>query len=134
MAELLFDKTWTINRHSSRFSTSRTPDTETRRYERVGDGYRLTVAGTHNGKPYEWGYTLQYDGKPHPVHGRPDADAIIGYRINDHITVGFFKKNGTDAGPYSRHVADDGRSLRVLTAGRNEDGSPFFDVLHYDHR
>jgi hypothetical protein len=39
------------------------PATETRRYEQVGDGYKLTVSGTRDGKPYSWSYTAQYDGK-----------------------------------------------------------------------
>lgn len=95
------------------------------------NGYKLTVTGTRDGQPYAWNYTALYDGKPHPVQGRLDVDAITAYRINDKITVGFFTKSGLAGGPYSRFVADDGRSLTVWAGGRNANAAPYFGVLHY---
>ena len=131
MSDLLFGKTWNLNKGASVFSTDWSPDTETRHYEKVGDGYKLTVSGTNNGRPYEWGYTAKYDGKDHPVHGRPDVDAIEAYRVNDHITIGFFKKVGVRGGSYARIVAEDGKSLTVEAAGKQPDGTVYYDVITY---
>jgi len=127
----LFGVEWGMAKAESLFSSSFSPEGETRLYEGVPGGYRLSVKGTHNGKPYSWGYTAIYDGKDHPVWGRPDADSIEAYRINDRITIGFFKKNGVPCGPYTRKVSADGKSLQVQTVGRNADGSVYFDVIEY---
>lgn len=130
-ADLLFGKSWTIDKEHSIFSGDWSPETETRLYEKVGEGYKLTVRGTHKGQPYEWAYTAQYDGQNHPVHGRPDVDSIEAYRVNDRITIGFFKKADEPGGPYARKVSPDGRELEVQTVGRRDDGTIYFDVLRY---
>jgi len=131
MSDKLFDKTWNVDKGISVFSTGWSPDTETRVYEKVGEGYKLTVKGTHNGRPYEWGYTAQYDGQDHPVYGRPDVDSIEAYRVDDNITIGFFKKAGEYGGPYARKVSADGKELTVQTVGKRDDGTVYFDVIRY---
>ena len=129
--DLLLGKKWKMDLAKSSFSTEFVPASETRLYEEVPNGYRLTVSGVHKGKPYSWGYTAHYDGKPHPVQGRNDVDSITIYRVNDRITVGFFKKGLVEGGPYARTVSDDGRSLIVEAAGRDVHGRPFYDVIAY---
>ncbi len=131
MADALFGKTWQLNPARTIFSTSLAPAHETRLYEELPGGYRLTVEGTHNGAPYRWGYTALYDGLPHPVYGRSDVDTITAYRVNDKITIGFFSKNGLEGGSYSRRLSEDGHSLTVEAAGRNASGLPYFDVTNY---
>lgn len=132
MPDPLFGKTWKMNPARSVFSTAAfKPQQETRLYEEIPNGYKLTVNGSNNGIPYSWNYTALYDGKPHPVNGRLDVDAITIYKINQNITVGFFTKGAADGGPYSRSVSADGKSLSVQAAGRHVDGSPFYDVIQY---
>jgi len=116
----------------SAFSTSFVPQRETRRYEEVAGGYKLTVSGEHEGKPYEWYYTALYDGSPHPVHGRADVDSIVIYKLDARNTVGLFMKQLSPGGPYARTVSADGRTLVVQAAGRHADGAPFFDVIEYE--
>ena len=128
----LFGVKWTMAKAKSRFSAEWSPGEETRLYEEVPGGYRLTVSGTHKGKPYSWGYTALYDGQDHKVWGRPDADAIEAYRINDRITIGFFKKNAMPGGPYARNISADGKSLQVQTVGHTADGTVYFDVIEYE--
>jgi hypothetical protein len=128
----LFGVKWTLAKAKSHFSAEWSPDTETRLYEEVPGGYKLTVSGEHKGKPYSWGYTALYDGQDHKVWGRPDADAIEAYRINDRITIGFFKKGGIPAGPYSRFLSADGKTLQVQTVGRTPEGKVYFDVVEYE--
>ena len=127
----LFGVDWTLNKGNSLFSTRWNPDTETRRYEETPAGYKLTVSGTHQGQPYAWSYDAQYDGRDHPVVGRPDVDAIEAYKVNDQITIGFFKKGGVYAGPYARKLSADGKTLTVQTVGRRDDGTVYFDVIEY---
>jgi len=131
MADPLFQKDWKMDPRASSFSTSFTPDSETRLYEERENGYKLTVTGSLNGEEYAWGYTAEYDGEPHPVHGREDVDSITIHKINDRITVGFFRKGLMPGGPYARTVSEDGQELMVEAAGRHADGTPFYDVIQY---
>jgi hypothetical protein len=128
----LFGVKWTIKQAKSRFSGDWNPESETRLYEEVPGGYSLTVSGVVNSKPYSWGYTALYDGQDHKVWGRPDADAIEAYRINDRITIGFFKKDSVSGGTYARKLSADGKSLEVLTVGYTPENAAYFDVIQYE--
>ncbi|MCX5497868.1 hypothetical protein OSH11_24435 [Kaistia dalseonensis] len=136
MADALFGKTWHMNSGASIFSSDFKPATETRLYEERDNGYKLTVSGSNNGNYYQWWYEAYHDGKSYPVHGRSDVSAITIYRISDKITVGFFEKEVSPGvmmpgGPYARKLSADGTSLEVQAAGRNSDGTAFFDVINY---
>jgi hypothetical protein len=131
MTEGLFGKKWNLVLGSSRFSAEFRPERETRAYEEVPGGYKLTVTGTSAGQPYSWSYTALYDGKPHSVHGRKDVDSILAYKVDDHVTLGVFLKQGVRTGGYVRLVSLSGGELQVLAAGINEKGAPYFDVLTY---
>jgi hypothetical protein len=128
----LFDKTWSLQPDLSRFSALVAPDSETRVYENLDNGYKLTVSGTREGQTYEWGYTAYYDGDPHPVHGREDVDSIRIFKLDARRTVGLFDQGGSPGGPYARVVSEDGSQLTVEAAGRNADGSAFYDVIAYN--
>ncbi len=130
MSKLLFGKDWKMTKSQSTF-TAGSPDIETRRYEKVGRGYKLTVSGERNGESYEWGYSAKYDGKSHRVYGRRDVDAIEAHKVNDQITIGLFKKNGKAVALYRRDVSLNGKTLTVQAAGRLTDGTAYFDSIVY---
>lgn len=124
----LFNVSWALIPNRSKFSIAEwNPTNEARLYEEVPGGYKLTVTGTNQGISYQWGYTALYDGNDHPVHGRADVDAIEAYKINDQITVGFFKKNGEEVAGYKRGLSVDGKSLQVVASGINDKDTPYFD-------
>jgi len=131
MRDPVFGKTWKLHKGQSHFGSAFTPATETRHYEKIADGYKLTVTGTYNGQPYEWGYTAQYDGKSSPVHGRADVDAIVKHQVTDQITVGSFTKKGKIVAAYRRDTSKDGKTLTVVASGYRPDGTTYFDVLRY---
>jgi hypothetical protein len=128
----LFDVSWNMSRQKSSFTSDGVPDSETRLYEELAGGYRLTVSGIKNGKPFTWGYTAFYDGKDHAIHGRDDANAIEAYRLSDRATIGFFKKDGSVGPLYKRNIAADGSTLEVLMAGKDASGKAYYDVIVYD--
>lgn len=127
----VFGQNWDMNTAASVFTAWR-PDSETRLYEQVGQGYKLTVTGTRNGQPYKWGYTATTDGKPCPVHGRPDVDMIVKHVVNNLITVGSFTKDGKIVAEYRRATSQDGKELTVVVSGRAPEGGAYFDVLRYE--
>lgn len=130
MTDALFGKNWVMDPGSSMMMTATAPDSETRRYDEIPNGYSLKVDGSRGGVPYTWGYTALYDGKDHSVHGRTDADAIEAYRLSDRMTIGFFKKKGDVGVLYQRKVRQDG-ALEVLMAGKHDDGTAYWDVIVY---
>jgi hypothetical protein len=73
----LFGKSWQMNPEMTSWSTEFAPQEETRVYEEIPNGYKLTVSGVHNGEEYSWHYSAEYDGQPHPVHGRDDVDQSL---------------------------------------------------------
>ena len=137
MTDPLYGKIWNMVADASLFSSSFVPDRENRVYEERENGYKLTVSGTAKDKNYLWQYEAYYDGKPYPVIGRSDVDAITIYKLSDTFTVGFFTKtigagpNFVPGGPYARRPSADGKTLVVEAAGRNADGTPFYDVITY---
>jgi hypothetical protein len=52
MGDPLLGGTWTMKPDRSLLSAPVKPTNETREYEQVGDGYKLTVSGVHNGESY----------------------------------------------------------------------------------
>jgi len=132
MSDPVFSKKWKINKSDSVFSGSQVPATETRIYEKVGAGYKLTVLGTCGGETYEWGYTVGEDGVPCPVHGRSDVDAIQKHRVTDFITIGSFTKGGEIVASYRREVSPDGHALTVVAAGNAPGSLTYFDVIRYE--
>jgi hypothetical protein len=132
MTDPVFGKTWNINQRQSSFAGSPTPVTETRLYESIGEGYRLTVSGSSDGMQYEWGYTAEYDGTPCAVFGRGDVDTISKHKVSDLITIGSFSKNGKVVAAYRRETTIDGKTLTVVASGQRPDGATYFDVLNYD--
>src|SRR5688572_22560232 len=131
MADPLFKGDWSLVSSKSKFSIAGwNPAHETRLYEEVRGGYKLTVKGTNQATPYQWGYTALYDGKDHPVYGRTDVDAIEAYRVNDRITIGFFKKGGVEVAAYKRNVLSE-KNLQVIASGLDESGAAYFDVVEY---
>ena len=132
MSDPVFGRAWRINREESVFAGSPAPAVETRIYEKVGEGYKLTVCGSRDGEAYEWGYTVGEDGVSCPVHGRSDVDAIEKHRVTDFITIGSFTKRGEIVASYRREVSPDGQDLTVVAAGSLEGGATYFDVLRYD--
>lgn len=130
MSDPVFGKAWTIDTAQSVLSGS-TPTAETRLYEEVGSGYKLSVAGARDGQNYSWGYTVGTDGTRSPVHGRSDVDCIEKHRVNDFITIGSFTKNGQIVASYRREVSPDGAALTVIASGCLHEGATYFDVIRY---
>jgi hypothetical protein len=131
MPNALFGQTWKADINRSLFTGTLAPTFETRLYEERPNGYKLTVSGELNGKPYQWHYEAYQDGKKYPVYGRDDVDAIEIYRLNESMTVGFFSKEFLPGGPYKRTLSADGKSLQVEAAGRDAAGRPYFNVIEY---
>lgn len=132
MNNKLFNKDWKADVKASSFTSTKKLTKEKRLYERIENGYKLTVSGTNpDGTVYEWGYTALKDGEKFPVYGREDVDSIIAHKVTEEITIGDFYKDGNLVGAYQRNMSKDGKSLTVIFAGVDKDTKPYFDVIKY---
>lgn len=128
----LFNKNWRAKVEKSVFVATTTPSSEKRLYEKVEDGYKLTVNGINpDGTEYEWGYTALRDGETFPIYGREDADSIIAHKVTEEITIGDFLKDGQIVAIYKRKLSEDGKSLTVIFSGIDKENKPYFNVIEY---
>ncbi|MER8394127.1 hypothetical protein NKH10_19755 [Mesorhizobium sp. M1340] len=126
----LFGTEWKLESRKSIFTSGFSPNTETRKYDELENGYTLAVRGTEGGKPYQWKYTAFYDGKPHKVEGRDDVDSITIFKDGSNETGGWFTKDGVTVAGYRRAV--EASALVVTAGGRRPDGTAYFDTIRYN--
>src|SRR5215813_10544203 len=118
--------TWKLNLAKSKLIPGPPPKSQTVTYEAVGQGVKVTVKGTDaEGKPVDYQYTANYDGKDYPVTGNPDWDATSLKRI-DANTVEFTRKRaGKVVGTATIVVAKDGKTLTLTAKGVNAKGEKY---------
>src|SRR5215470_17760684 len=70
-----FIGTWKLNLAKSKYSPGPSPKSQTVTHEAVGQGVKFTAKGTDaEGKPIDFQFTANYDGKDYPVTGNPIFD------------------------------------------------------------
>jgi len=76
--------------------------------------------------------TLKDDGKPYPMSGNPDVDAVSAKRV-DALTLNSTQtKAGVTVGTAVRTVSKDGKTLTFAQKGTHANGAKFDDVSVYD--
>jgi hypothetical protein len=127
--------TWVQDTKASTFSPGPAPQTQIRKYEPVGAGYKLTFEGiSQHGVQDAWHYTAEYDGKDYPVVGSDAVDTIALSQVDAHTTLGVFKKDGLDVGMYRRTILRDGDQMIITTAGVTAQGHAYYDVTVFNKK
>lgn len=125
--------TWKLNLAKSKFSPGPPPKGRTVTYEVVGQGFKITTKGTDaEGKPTDYQYTANYDGKDYPVTGNPDWDTIARKRIDAYKMEITRKKAGKVVSTASSVVSKDGKTRTVTEKGVNAKGEKISNTLVYD--
>jgi len=118
--------TWKLNLAKSKLIPGPPPKSQTATYEAVGQGVKVTVKGTDaEGKPVDYQYTANYDGKDYPVTGNPDWDTIAFKRIDAYTTETNRKKAGKVVSTNTRVVSKDGKTQTQREKGVNAKGEKF---------
>ena len=122
--------TWTQDSARSFYGPGPKAASHVRVYERAGEGFKVSCTEAIGGKTISWNYTAPaYDGRVYPVHGRTDFDGIKSYKLSDTETLGIFMKDGIQGGAYARSMSDDGKTLTVFEAGKdNGSGQPYWNT------
>src|SRR5262244_2407824 len=115
--------TWKLNLAKSKLIPGPPPKSQTATYEAVGQGVKVTVKGADaEGKPIDFQYTANYDGKDYTVTGNPNYDAITLKRIDAYKVESTRKKGGKVVSTSTRIISKDGRTLTITTKGVNAKG------------
>jgi len=125
--------TWKLNLAKSTFSPGPAPKSQTRTYVESPQGMMVTVKTTAaDGKESTTTLTLKDDGKPYPMSGNPDVDAVSAKRV-DALTLNSTQtKAGVTVGTAVRTVSKDGKTLTFAQKGTHANGAKFDDVSVYD--
>jgi hypothetical protein len=125
--------TWKMNPAKSTFSPGPAPKSMSITYTPSGDAMKIDVTMTPaDGPAQHWVMTAAYDGKPAPVVGNPDADAITLKRVDANRGESTFTKAGKVMAVNKRTLSADGKTLTIATTGVNGKGQPRNDVAVYE--
>jgi hypothetical protein len=127
--------TWKLNVAKSTFSPGPGPKSQTRTYVETPQGITLTVKTTAaDGKESSATLTFKDDGKPYPVSGNPDFDAVAVTRSDAMTTHSTETKAGAPVGTGVRTVSKDGKTLTFMQKGTHATGTAYDNVSVYDRQ
>ncbi len=127
--------TWKLNVAKSTYSPGPAPKSMTIVYTPAGDTMKISVdLVPATGAAQKWEMAGAYDGKPHPVTGNPDADAIAMKRVDDMTGESTFTKAGKVMAVNTRVLSADGKTLTITSKGTTGDGKPRHDVAVYERQ
>jgi hypothetical protein len=126
---------WKLNLMKSKYDPGPAPKSQTRTYERVRNGVKVTVEGVDGfNNPIKYGYTANYDGKDYPITGigvPGGADVVVFTRVDIAFTVEeTLKQAGKVIITARRVVSQNGKVLTFNTKGTP--GQPFSNVTVYE--
>jgi hypothetical protein len=127
--------TWKLNIAKSTFSPGPAPKGQLRTYADSAHGMTITIKTTGaDGKESTQTASFKYDGKPYPVSGNPDLDAVSIMRVDAstvHVTQ---MKAGATIGTAVRTVSKDGKTLTLTQKGTRANGMKFDEILVFDRQ
>jgi hypothetical protein len=125
--------TWTLNVAKSKFNPGPAPKSQTRTYTQSADGTSLSVTGVGaDGTALSQQSTFKYDGKPYPMSGSADYDAITLRRVNGSTVKSTMMKAGKQVGSTTRSISAHGKVLTLATKATGADGKTFDNVAVFD--
>lgn len=127
--------TWELNLAKSTYKPGPPPKSLTRTYTAAGKGYKFSSTGVDaNGKPTAVTFTVDYDGKYHPISGNPAVDSIMVKRIDANTSESVQKLGAKVVTNTSRRVSKDGKVLTSTSSGTNAAGKPYKNVEVFDKK
>src|SRR5262249_20499619 len=130
-----FIGTWKLNLAKSKFSPGPLPKSQTVTYEAVGQGFKATIKITDaEGKPINFQYTANFDGKDYPVTGAPDWDMVAQKHIDANTVEFTRKKAGKVVSTATSVVSKDGKTRTTTEKGVNAKGEKISNTAVYDRQ
>ena len=126
--------TWKLNLSKSKYNPGPPPRGRVLKVEPAGsNGFKLINDGVlANGEKTHVEETFIQDGKDHPLHDSPNADAQVNKQIDAYTTETINKKGGKTVQVLRRVVSKDGRTMTITIKGTTASGAPLDDVRVFD--
>lgn len=125
--------TWTMNPAKSKLPTGHEVKSMTRVYTQSGDGVSLKVTGVAaDGSAISQSATLNYDGKPYPITGAADYDALSLKKINGSTVKSTLLKDGKPVGSSVRTISMHGKLLTLKASIKGKDGKTYQMLTVFD--
>ena len=127
--------TWKLNIAKSKFDPGPPPRSQTRTYEALPGGMKVTLRTvTAGGDSTVIELPQNLDGKDYPVMGPGPADAIVMTKIDDQTAGAILKHGDTTVGESRRIVSADGKTLTVTYKGTDPEGLMVNNTAVYDRQ
>lgn len=126
--------TWNLNLAKSKYTPGPPPRSRVLKIEPAGgNSFKLTNdAVLADGKKTHVVETFIQDGKDHPLHDNPNADAQLNRQIDLYTTETINKKGGKTVQTLRRVVSKDGKTMTITIKGTTPSGAPLDDVRVFD--
>ena len=129
--------TWKCNFDKSSTTVANPPPhpvSMTLRYERQGDGFRITAESVaEDGQKRSSERIVVYDGLEHPqTPGGPPGDVVVSRRISHNTEEIVYKSDGKVTTRISRVVSADGKTLTYTSHYTPAKGEPNVVILVYE--
>jgi hypothetical protein len=130
--------TWTLNVARSKFDPGPPPMSQIRKEERSGDAMKASVEGIDaTGGRIAYSSTVRSDGKDYPLTGTGvpyGSDTIAFVEIDPFTIDATFRKAGIITGTAHSVLSPDGRTLTVVSKGKNAKGQATNNVTVWEKR
>jgi hypothetical protein len=104
---------WRLDLSKSKYTPGPGPKSETRTYQRTGEGIQAVIVRTHrDGRVETIEYGANYDSVNHVI-GTPDFDAVQLKRINAYVSEATLSHAGKQFGTARREIAKDGMTMVI---------------------
>ncbi|MGB8522033.1 MAG: hypothetical protein WCD43_03615 [Candidatus Acidiferrales bacterium] len=128
--------TWKMNVGKSKVTGIPMPKSLTREVVTQEGGTKFSYKGvTANGKPIDYSFVTNYDGKDSPITGTgalAGADSIAIKRIGSYKAEAILKRGGKEIGKSTSEVSRDGKVSTITGTGKTPDGKDYSTVTVYD--
>lgn len=123
---------WALDPTQSEYQLGTPPQRGT--YQLVPEGEQIAVAMDWTDaadKDFHMVYYMIPDGQDHPYPDSPAVDAIQSTLLDARTLETLSKKDGKIVASGLRELVDDGKTMRVIQAGKLPDGSTFQNIAVY---
>ena len=127
--------TWELNLAKSKYNPGPPPRSQTRIYEVVGQGVKVTAKSVSaDGKPAVVQSTFSFDNKEYPLVGSTAVDTQAVKRIDSFTWENTLRKAGKVVQSVTGVISKDGKTMTITYKGTDAQGRTNSDVMVFDRR
>jgi hypothetical protein len=127
--------TWKMNPAKSKFDPGPAPTSQSRVYEATPDGIKITIqTTTASGETQTRSGITKTDGKPYPILGSSNWDAVASTTVNPLRSKSTLMRGGKTIGLLTQVESKDNKVLTATYTFTTPSGTKEHDVIVYDRQ